>query len=64
MKFGVLKSLFAGNPANLAYFFLSVGRHLGMNMVVERLASRLGPPSDSGFMRDTKSFLLENAGRL
>lgn len=66
---GFLRGLFAGGLADTSYLFLNAGRILGMNMVIERLASRLGIPFDSGFILETKTkeikwFLLKNAGRM
>ncbi len=48
----------------MAYLFLNVGRFLGMKMLIERLTSRLGIPSDSGFTREVSWFLLKNVGGL
>lgn len=48
----------------MAYVFLNAGRFFGMNMLIERLAGRLGIPFDSEFTREIKRFLLKNVGRL
>ena len=62
--FGLLKGLFAGGPADTAYVFLNAGRGLGMKMLMERLAGRLGILFDSVFALEIQWFLLKNAGRL
>lgn len=64
IKSGFLKGLFAGGPAATPYYFLNAGRFLGMNMLIETLASQLEIPFDCGFTREIKWFLLKNAGRL
>ncbi|CAF9915683.1 hypothetical protein IMSHALPRED_002673 [Imshaugia aleurites] len=61
---GFLRGLFAGGPADTAYIVLNAGRFLGMNMLMERLASGLGISFDSGFTRDINWFVLKNSGRL
>ena len=48
----------------MAYVFLNASRHFGMNLLIERLAGRLGTPFNSEFTQEIKRFLLKNAGRL
>ena len=64
MSFGHLKFLFTGCSADTAYLLLNTARFLAVRVGIERIASRLRPPSDSGFMQGIKWFLLKNAGRL
>ena len=64
MNLGFLKGLYAGCPADTAYILLNFGRFLGMKVGIDRVADRLGPPSDYGFRQGIKWFLLKNAGRL
>lgn len=60
---GFLKGLFAGVPADIAYSLLEVGQYLGMDMLLNTLATRLGN-SDTEFPRQTEWSLLKIAGRL
>ena len=64
MHNGFLQVLFAGAPAEMVYMLLNFGRFLGTITDIERLSSRLSPPSDSRFTRRLKRFLLKAAGQL
>lgn len=64
MRLGYLKFLFTGCPADTAYLLLNITRFLAVRVGIARIANRLRPPSDSGFMQGIKWFLLKNAGRL
>ena len=64
MHFGYLRFLFRGCPADTAYLLLNIARFLAVRVGIEKIASRLRPPSDSGSMQEIRWFLLKNAGRL
>ena len=48
----------------MAHKFLNVARFLGISAVIERLASRLCQPSESGFTQEMEWSLLRNVVRL
>ncbi|KAF6227240.1 hypothetical protein HO133_008682 [Letharia lupina] len=64
LTLGFFKGLFAGSAADTVYIFLNAGRILGMNMLIERLASQLDIPFDSFITRKITWFVLKNARRL